>query len=534
MQRLILHNATIVTGRGTGTGSVIINGDRISSVVYGSGCPIQESAGGTERILEDGAGERDGFCEGTQIIDLRGRLLMAGGVDAHVHFREPGLTWKADIQSESRAALLGGVTSFIDMPNTVPPTTDMEALEAKATLAAGRSYANYGFHLGATADNFDVLASAVGCPGNDSPGISLPDSYGDQSEGCRSRFAGIKVFMGSSTGNMKVDGQDALERIFSLRGKTVSVHAENDGIIRRNLEAARARYGNAVPVALHPQIRSREACIDATARAIELALRHGTMLHVLHVSTAEEIDMISQAKRRIAANLRSGEAADHVGDTSPLAPRITAETSINYLWFSDEDYPRLGAAIKCNPAIKSQSDRARLIRALRDGEIDAIGSDHAPHLWSEKNGVKFNAGESANHTEKPIDYSDIPSGIPSIRFTLPVLLTIARREGIPLERIASAFSERPAEIFGIRDRGRIEPGCYADLVVIDPDAEWTVTEDCLAGRCGWSPYLGERLTGRIEAVILNGGFALGPTAGKTSINEETIVGPPLGKRIVFD
>ncbi len=491
-----------------GTGSVIIEGDRIRSVVFGSDC---------------GCGDDCGCGGDAMVIELEGRLVFAGGVDAHVHFREPGLTRKADIGSESHAALLGGVTSFIDMPNTVPQTTSVEALEAKAALARGRSMANYGFHLGATKDNIGALVSAV----RENPGS----------------FAGVKVFMGSSTGDMKVDDPRTLERIFSIGGKTVSVHAENDSIIRRNLEAAHARFGERIPPAMHPVIRSREACIDATATALSLALRCGTALHVLHVSTAEEVDMISEARRRAAESRPSSDASLSSSDASlspadaPLSPaakaRITAETTINYLWFCDEDYGRLGSRIKCNPAIKSASDRARLIRALRDGEIDTVGSDHAPHLESEKSGK---------------DYGRIPSGIPSIQFTLPVLLTLARREGIPLERIASAFSERPAEIFGLRDRGRIEPGQFADLVIADPGREWTVTRDCILSRCGWSPYEGERLGARVEAVFLNGRLALcSPSPGTTlwdkaieqltdngSINEETILGPPSGRRIVFD
>ncbi|MCD8313731.1 MAG: dihydroorotase [Bacteroidales bacterium] len=408
--------------------------------------------------------------EDARVIDLTGKLLFAGGIDAHVHFREPGLTWKADMESESRAALLGGVTTFFDMPNTVPQTESMQAVEDKAALAAGRARANYGFHLGATNDNLAELVRAV--------------------EQDRDKFPGIKVFLGSSTGNMKVEDEELLDKIFSIRGKTISVHAENDEIIRQNLERFRAEYGDEIPVSMHPLIRSREACIDSTRKVLRLALRHDTALHILHVSTAEEVEMIAEARR--------------------LNPRITAETGANYLWFCDEDYARLGAKIKCNPAIKSASDRARLIEALRSGEIDTIGSDHAPHLASEK--------------DKEY-YKDMPSGIPSIQQTLPVLLTLARREHIPLERIASVFSERPAEIFGARDRGRIEAGCFADLVIVDPEAEWIVTKNGLQSKCGWTPYEGEKLKGRVAEVILN---------GKLSIGEETIVGSPQGMRVVFD
>ncbi len=418
-------------------------------------------------IVEDGRFnlmDQRSILEASNIVDLKGKLVFAGGIDEHVHFREPGLTHKADMATESLAGLFGGITTFMDMPNTVPQTVDLGAVEAKAALAEGRVYANYGFYIGATNDNYEALVRAV-------------EQDGD-------KFAGIKIFMGSSTGKMKVNDPEVLDKLFSISGKPILVHCEDDDIIAQNLESARATYGSHIPVGLHPQIRSREACINSTKLALKLALRHGTRLHILHVSTAEEVDMIARAKEK--------------------SPLITAETTINYLWFSEKDYERLGGQIKCNPAIKAESDRLRLIEALRDGIIDTVGTDHAPHLWEEKFGQAAGTPPSAGENPKPLDYSSIPSGIPCNQHTLPVLLTLADRYGIPLERIASAFSERPAEILGITDRGHLEMGGVADLVIVDPNAEWTVSQEELKYKCGWSPYVGEKLKGRVDGVVING------------------------------
>lgn len=444
---IFLTHATIVTGTEVRKGTVGIDGGRITGVWYDDGETVPEGLDHPR----------------ARVIPLDGLTLMAGGIDAHVHFREPGLTHKADMASESAAALLGGVTSVIDMPNTVPPTVSRERLAEKAALARGRFRTHYGFHIGATADNADELAEAV-----------------------RSgEAAGIKVFLGSSTGNMLVGEEAALERIFRIPDCEILVHSEDEDLIRRNLQEAQERYGDDIPFSAHPEIRSRRACILSTAKALERAIRCGTRLHVLHVSTAEEIEMIR------AARIHN--------------PQITAETSANYLWFCDRDYDRLGGRLKCNPAVKSERDRAALRKALADGLIDTIGSDHAPHLAEEK--------------DRP--YLQCPSGVPSIQQSLPVLLTVAREEGIPLSRIARAFSERPAELFGLRDRGRIAPGCRADLVVVDPEAAWTVGPS--AYRCGWSPYEGEKLTGAVKMVFLDGELAV--RDGR--LLQETPAGTPL-------
>lgn len=444
MARILLTNATIVTGASTKKGALAIDGERIAGIWYREDSASDDS-------------EASRAFPNAEIIDLGGKVLMAGGIDAHVHFREPGLERKADIESESKAALLGGVTSFIDMPNTMPPTTDLEALQDKLNRACGRSWGNYGFHIGATNDNAAMIREYL-------------------AEGHGNEFGGIKVFMGSSTGNMLVDNNETLTDLFKVKGKSVLIHSEDENIIKANLEAAKAKFGEDIPFSEHPQIRSRKACIRSTAKALAMAIEYGTRLHVLHVSTAEEVEMIRAAKIH--------------------NPNITAETSANYLWFCDEDYETLKGKVKCNPAIKSTSDREAIRKGLAEGIIDTIGSDHAPHLLS----------------EKVDNYLKCPSGMPSVQQSLSVLLTVATlyNEGknaddealITLSRIASAFSERPAEILEIKDRGSLRIGNYADIVVIDPEQEYSVKE--VAYKCGWSPYEGIILRGVIERVFLNG------------------------------
>ena len=423
---IYLTDVTIITGDAIREGTVGLDHDRIAGIWADGDVP-------TGLAAPDAA-----------IIPLKGMWLFAGGIDAHVHFREPGLTDKADFASESRAALLGGVTSVIDMPNTNPPTTSRERLEEKLRMTSGRSWVHYGFHIGATNDNLDDILPCI-------------------QDGSA---AGIKVFMGSSTGNMLVDRDETLERIFRVTDAEILVHCEDETLVRQGLEQARERYGENIPFSAHPSIRSREACTRSTEKALEMALRHGTRLHVLHVTTAEEIRMISAAKEK--------------------NPFLLAETSANYLWFCDKDYVRLGGKLKCNPAVKTEADRSALRKALADGSIDTIGSDHAPHREEEK--------------DRP--YLSCPSGMPSIQQSLPVLLTVAAEADIPLTRIARAFSEKTAKVFAIRDRGRIAPGYKADLVVIDPTAKTDTSHP--AYKCGWTPYRDEALTGAVRMVFLDG------------------------------
>lgn len=455
----LLYNGKLVTGEGIKEAAIFIDGEKISRII-----PADK--------LEDGFPNNH---TGYETIDLNGKLVFAGGIDAHVHFREPGLTFKADIGTESLAAVKGGITSFIDMPNTKPATVTASALAEKLALAEGRAFANYGFHLGATNDNFQEIETILET-GKD--GISRKD------------FGGIKVFMGSSTGNMLVDDDETLRKIFGIKEKEILVHCEDEETVRENFRRAEEEFGDAIPFERHPAIRSRKACILSSIKALETAIELGTRLHLLHVSTREEAEMVRAAK------LSSGN--------------ITAETSANYLWFTDQEYHRLGAMMKCNPAIKTPEDRQALRQALRDGVIDTAGSDHAPHLKEEKDRK----------------YPVCPSGMPSIQQSLQVLLTVADEEDIPLSRIASAFSEKAADIFGIKDRGYLKEGYYADLAIVDTDAVQTVASEGLAYKCRWSPYENETLKGVVTDVFVNG----------QRVVEDSVQASmkPFGQRLVFE
>lgn len=440
---IILHKATIVTGEKEAVGSIVIDNGRIADIFY------QDS--------EDYDFRTDKLIKANpeaEIWNLEGKHIIAGGIDAHVHFREPGLTHKADMQTESQAAIAGGVTTVFDMPNTNPPTISAERIKDKIALAQEKSACKTGFHIGATNSNSQEICELV--------------RNGDTVTGLRSEdIAGVKVFMGSSTGNMLVDEGNSLEELFSISEKPVLVHCEDEATIKANLAAAVEKYGDDIPFTEHEHIRSRRACIKSSIKALELAIKHGTRLVLCHISTKEEIQMVRAAKTN--------------------NPDIVAETSCNYLWFCDEDYARLGSRIKCNPAVKTQQDREALREALAEGLIDTIGSDHAPHLLSEKEGT----------------YQKAPSGLPSIQQTLPVLLTIAHEEGIPLTRIASVFSEKAADIYGLK-RGKIKRGYEADLIIFDYSKEFTVKNEDQLSKCGWTPYDGTTLKGVIEHVLIDG------------------------------
>ncbi|MBO5809092.1 MAG: amidohydrolase family protein [Bacteroidales bacterium] len=440
MSTYLLHKATIVTAEKEAVGSIVISEEKIADVIYA------EDEGHDYKIFSIVKKFPD-----IERIELEGKHLMAGGIDAHVHFRDPGLTHKADMETESRAAIAGGVTTAFDMPNTRPATISAESFSGKLALAKEKSCMNLGFHFGATNCNIDEIERILNGETSLSP----------------KEIKGIKVFMGSSTGNMLVDESNALDRLFSIKGKPVLVHCEDEETIRTNLKAALEKHGEAIPFSEHEHIRSRKACIRSSIKALEKAIKHGTSMVLCHISTLEEIEMVRAAKTN--------------------NPSITAETSCNYLWFSNEDYDRMGSRLKCNPSVKKPSDRAALRMALADGIIDTIGSDHAPHLMSEKEGT----------------YANAPSGLPSIQQSLPVLLTIARQEDVPLTRIASVFSEKASEIYGL-DRGKIQPGYKADIVIFDIDKEFTVRNEDQFSKCGWSPYEGEKLNGEIEMVFVNG------------------------------
>lgn len=449
----LLHNATIVTAAKEGIGSVLIDSDIINKVFW------KDTDGTTE-------------CNGAfvpfenlpaqlncaEVVDLTGKHLIAGGIDAHVHFREPGLTHKADMETESRAAVAGGVTTVFDMPNTSPATVSAEALAGKMELAKTKSLAKIAFHIGATNNNVEDICRIIR-EGDSTTGVKASD------------IPGVKVFMGSSTGNMLVDNGSTLGKLFSIKEKPVLVHCEDEATIKANLAAATEKYGEDIPFEEHENIRSRQACIRSSIKALELAMQYGTRLVLCHISTKEEMNMVMAAKNN--------------------NPNIVAETSCNYLWFTNESYKTLGSKVKCNPSVKTAQDRQALRDGLRDGLIDTIGSDHAPHLL----------------TEKDAPYSKAPSGLPTIQQSLPVLLTVAKQEDIPLTRIASVFSEKAAEIYGL-DRGRIAAGQKADLVVFEYDKEFTVKAEDLYSKCGWSPYEGETLNGQIDKVYINGQVVL--------------------------
>lgn len=419
--KTLITNAEIVNeGRRYG-GSIVIEDGRIIEI--------------TDKPLQPDASVHE-------TIDASGCLVMPGVIDSHVHFREPGLTAKADIATESRAAAAGGVTTYFDMPNTVPQTTTPEALEEKFGLAAEKSRVNYSFFFGATNDNL--------------PLIDRLDA---------TRIPGIKLFMGSSTGNMLVDRREALERIFGTVKIPVMAHCEDTAVINRNMEEARCSDPRFPDVALHPLIRSAEACYESTSLAVSLARRYGTRLHVAHLTTARELELFS-----------------------PGDPKITAEATVGHLFFTDADYARLGARIKVNPAIKTAADRTALRKALLDGRITTIGTDHAPHLPGQKQGGCDTAA----------------SGMPMIQFSLVTMLELVDDGVLPVERMVELMCHAPARLFGVRDRGFLRPGCWADIVIVSPRGPWTVTPELVESRCGWSPMEGHTYRWRVERTLCNG------------------------------
>ena len=423
----LIHNACIVNEGTSFLGYVAIRGEFIDKVAAGE--PDAELIGAASTV-----------------IDAAGRLLLPGVIDTHVHFRDPGLTHKADMATESRAAVAGGVTSFIDMPNTRPATTTMAEVEAKLARAAEVSVANYGFFIGATADNLDELRTA---------------DY--------SRCAGVKLFMGSSTGNMLVDNSEAIDRLFAEVPALVAVHAEDETLLRQRREAIVERYGEQLSLDFHPVIRNHDVCFEASRRIVEIARRHNHRLHLLHISTAQELSL-----------LQPGE---------PSTKLITAETCPQYLAFSDEQYPMLGTRIKCNPAIKRPADRDALRQAVTDGVIDTIATDHAPHLPEEKQGTALTAA----------------SGMPMIQFSLTLMLQMADEGIFDIYTIVREMCHNPATIYGIDRRGFIREGYYADLVLVNNDCEpYTITDQWVISRCGWTPLAGLTVGNKVDMTFVNG------------------------------
>jgi dihydroorotase len=383
--------------------------------------------------------------ENENVIDARGMLLMPGMVDDQVHMREPGLTHKGDLQSETLAAAAGGITSVMEMPNTKPATLTRELLEAKYARAAEVSSVNYAFYLGASNDNLEDVKKLDPCAA-----------------------AGVKVFMGASTGNMLVDNEATLAGIFREAPCIILTHCEYQPEMDRNLAAAKVKYGAHIPVEMHPIIRSREACYRSTEIAIGLARAHGARLHVLHITTAEELQLFEPG------------AFDK--------KRITAETCVHYLHFDERDYARLGNQIKCNPAVKSRSDRQALISALHDGRIDVLATDHAPHTWD----------------EKQQEYLLAPGGLPLVQYALPCVLQRVSEGLLSYPMVVEKFAHGPARMFQVIDRGYVREGYFADLVLVDPNASRKVLASDVLGKCGWSPFVGEVFNHAIRSTFVNG------------------------------
>jgi dihydroorotase len=401
----------------------------------------------------------------TRVVDLDGLHVLPGLIDDQVHFREPGLTHKATIASESLAAICGGVTSYLDMPNNSPPCIDGAGLAAKKAIAACTSFANYGFYLGATNTNIEAIRTAT-----------------------RAQACGIKVFMGASTGDMLVDDERALERIFAEATLPIATHCEDTPLIRAAEARAREKYGDDVPMAEHPNIRSAEACYKSSALAVGLAKRHGARLHVLHLTTARELELFARG---------------------PIErKRITAEVCAHHLWFDDSQYASLGAKIKCNPAIKTANDRARLVAAVNDDVIDVIATDHAPHTAEEK--------------ARP--YFEAPSGLPLVQHLLNMLLDQHHAGVFSLETIATKTAHNPARLFGVKERGFIREGYFADLVVVDLNATTTVSDAQIRYKCAWSPFAGHTFRSGIVMTVLG---------GHVVFERGVVVPRPMGAELVF-
>ena len=422
MMRTLIKNGTIVNEGRSFLGDLVVNGEQIEEIYEGK----------APRGIYD------------QVIDASGCFVLPGVIDDHVHFREPGLTRKADIESESRAAAFGGVTSYFEMPNTNPQTTTLEALEDKFALGAQKSHVNYSFFFGATNDNVDSFDRL--------------DVH---------RIPGIKLFMGSSTGNMLVDKYESLQQIFvkaKKLGLPVMTHCEDTDIINRNMAAYQKKYGEDPDVKFHPEIRSVEACYASSSLAVKLAKESGAHLHIAHVTTARELEFFGKDEN------------------------ITGEAVIAHLYFSDEDYADKKAFIKCNPAIKTVKDRQALREALADGRISVVGTDHAPHEWKDKQGGCAKAA----------------SGMPMVQFSLVSMLELVDEGVLSIERMVEVMSHHPAKLFQVDKRGFLRPGYQADIVIVRPHTAWTVQKEIIQSKCGWSPMEGHEYQWQVEQMICNG------------------------------
>ena len=427
MRTVLIKNAQIVNEGTITSGDVLIEADRIAEIAPSISVKNAD----------------------TKVIDADGFYLIPGMIDDQVHFREPGLTHKATIKTESRAAVAGGITSFIEMPNTVPQATTIDLLEEKFAIAAKDAHANYSFMFGGTNDNLSEILKVD-----------------------KTKVAGLKLFLGSSTGNMLVDNPKVLEEIFSKTDLLISTHCEDEATIKKTLERAIAIYGDDIPMEKHPEIRSEQACYISSSQAIALAKKTGARLHVFHLSTAKETKLFDKKK--------------------PLKDKkITAEVCVHHLWFTSEDYASKGTKIKWNPAVKTKKDREGLWKALNEGRIDIIATDHAPHTLEEKNNV----------------YTKAPSGGPLVQHALEALFEMHHKGYITVEKLVEKVAHNPAILFEIKDRGYIREGYKADLVLINPNAPWTVTKENIAYKCGWSPFEGTTFRARVTHTFVNGHLA---------------------------
>lgn len=425
MARIVFKNAQIVNRGQISSGDLLVENGKIAKVGG-----VIEAPGALEIVAE-------------------GKHLIPGIIDDQVHFREPGLTHKADLYTEPRAAVAGGTTSFMEMPNVKPPTLTQELLEEKYQIAAQKSLANYSFFMGASNDNLEEVLKTN--PQN---------------------VCGIKVFMGSSTGNMLVDDVKTLEGLFSQVPMLIATHCEDEQSIRANEALMRERYGEDIPIALHPVIRDEAACLKSSSMAIELAKKHNTRLHILHISTADELPLFRN-------------------DIPLTEKRITSEVCVHHLYFSADDYATVGTQIKCNPAVKAKSHREALLAALLDDRLDIIATDHAPHTWEEKQNKYFQS----------------PSGVPLVQHSLNVMLEFYQRGQISLEKIVEKMCHAPAQCFQVDQRGYLDEGYWADIVLLDLEKEWTVQKDNIYYKCAWSPFEGHRFKGNVEATLVSGHVA---------------------------
>lgn len=431
--RYIIKNATLVNEGKSFMASVFISGEIIEKII-----PTESQQ------VDEPTSQHD--YEGYEVIDAKGLLLLPGTIDDQVHFRDPGLTHKGDIATESRAAIAGGVTSFMDMPNTVPNTLTQQLLQDKYDIAAEKSMANYSFYMGVSNDNLNEVLKT------------------NPKDVC-----GIKVFMGSSTGNMLVNNSDTLQRLFQEAPCLIATHCEDEDIIRRNIEIYKSKYGDEAPASIHPLVRSAEACYKTSSEAAELASKYGTQLHILHLSTAKEIKLFRN-------------------DIPLKDKKITAETCLHYLLFDDRDYEKKGMFLKCNPAVKTENDKLALIQACNDNHIDILATDHAPHTLEEKNKPYFSA----------------PSGGTSVQHLLLGALELANKGVMTKEKVVELLSHNPAILYKIDRRGFIREGYYADLVLIDPNERHIISNNDVLYKCGWTGYSGMELNSSVTHTFVNG------------------------------